>query len=347
MPRMHRRGCVMAGLTITEKQRKWELFNQGLKLCRKCGHVLLLEKFDRCKTKSDGVDSRCKACKTAQIPNAGKRKRKTQRRKLFYAQGLRECMDCHQTKSISEFPKNKSGPEGLSSYCLECGRAKSRRGNTGKRAQKKKEQRELAVQGLKRCSTCHRILPVSEFYSGLPHTYDGRVTQCRQCIGYKGTQRQQEEQTCLAQQELRRCPSCLKIKVFSEFYRNRGKRNNLSSRCKQCLRDSLKISKAIRLARQAGLPNDFTKENWVQTKAYWNGQCAYCGKEPAQLTMDHVIPLVLGGGTTRNNIVPCCLTCNCSKSAKSLQAWAQNNDQVLPNALMKIQEYFATLLQEG
>ena len=45
------------------------------------------------------------------------------------------------------------------------------------------------------------------------------------------------------------------------------------------------------------------------------GKCHYCGVrvKAKELTMDHVVPLVRGGKTTKNNVVPCCKECNNQK----------------------------------
>lgn len=42
------------------------------------------------------------------------------------------------------------------------------------------------------------------------------------------------------------------------------------------------------------------------------GVCHYCGKKvrPADLTMDHLIPIVRGGRSTHGNVVPACKECN-------------------------------------
>jgi 5-methylcytosine-specific restriction endonuclease McrA len=42
------------------------------------------------------------------------------------------------------------------------------------------------------------------------------------------------------------------------------------------------------------------------------GKCHWCGNRfpPAELTMDHVVPLVRGGRSTKNNLVPACKECN-------------------------------------
>ena len=45
------------------------------------------------------------------------------------------------------------------------------------------------------------------------------------------------------------------------------------------------------------------------------GICRYCGKQfpKEQLTIDHVVPIVRGGRSTRGNMVVCCLDCNQKK----------------------------------
>ncbi len=53
------------------------------------------------------------------------------------------------------------------------------------------------------------------------------------------------------------------------------------------------------------------------------GRCHYCGTStPAHaLTMDHVVPLALGGRTTKGNVVPCCKTCNNNKKSLLPMEW--------------------------
>ena len=45
------------------------------------------------------------------------------------------------------------------------------------------------------------------------------------------------------------------------------------------------------------------------------GRCYYCGIEapPGELTMDHIVPIIRGGRSTRNNVVPACKKCNNKK----------------------------------
>jgi len=62
------------------------------------------------------------------------------------------------------------------------------------------------------------------------------------------------------------------------------------------------------------------KAQQLKKTSWWKNQiargiCYYCGEKflPAGLTMDHIVPLVRGGKSTKGNIVPCCKKCNNKK----------------------------------
>lgn len=42
------------------------------------------------------------------------------------------------------------------------------------------------------------------------------------------------------------------------------------------------------------------------------GTCHYCGQAfpPEELTMDHLVPIIRGGKSSRGNVVPACKECN-------------------------------------
>jgi 5-methylcytosine-specific restriction endonuclease McrA len=46
-----------------------------------------------------------------------------------------------------------------------------------------------------------------------------------------------------------------------------------------------------------------------------SGRCHFCGRKfpPKELTMDHIVPIVRGGKSTRGNVVPACKECNSKK----------------------------------
>lgn len=50
------------------------------------------------------------------------------------------------------------------------------------------------------------------------------------------------------------------------------------------------------------------------------GCCTYCGKS-AELTIDHVKPVIAGGDSCWDNVLPACRTCNSSKNRSEVADW--------------------------
>lgn len=66
--------------------------------------------------------------------------------------------------------------------------------------------------------------------------------------------------------------------------------------------------------REKHKAREMRKTQWWKRQLA-RGVCYYCGRmfPPAELTMDHVVPLSRGGKTTKGNVVPACKTCNTEK----------------------------------
>ena len=88
------------------------------------------------------------------------------------------------------------------------------------------------------------------------------------------------------------------------------------------------IKRYVRIAKKAGVDNlhrKFAIQRWVHRKhgrggtltvAEWkemrrctNGECFFCG-EWYDITIEHLHPRAIGGGFTKENIVPACRRCN-------------------------------------
>ena len=59
---------------------------------------------------------------------------------------------------------------------------------------------------------------------------------------------------------------------------------------------------------------DLRKTSWWKRKCA-RGTCYYCGRNvnPKDLTMDHIVPIIRGGKSTKGNVVPACKECNTRK----------------------------------
>ena len=68
------------------------------------------------------------------------------------------------------------------------------------------------------------------------------------------------------------------------------------------------------IEREKQKARQLRKTQWWQNRIA-AGICHYCKKQfaPAELTMDHIVPLSRGGKSTKGNVVPCCKDCNSNK----------------------------------
>lgn len=64
---------------------------------------------------------------------------------------------------------------------------------------------------------------------------------------------------------------------------------------------------------------ELKKTSWWRNKLN-QGKCYYCEEffSIETLTMDHVVPLIRGGKTIKNNVVVACKKCNFEKRHKTL-----------------------------
>ncbi len=83
------------------------------------------------------------------------------------------------------------------------------------------------------------------------------------------------------------------------------------------------------LRRERQKARDLRRSQWWKNRLA-AGVCYYCGSEvgPAGLTLDHVVPLVRGGRSTRGNCVPACKSCNTRKRDLLPTEWQEYLDSL-------------------
>ena len=69
------------------------------------------------------------------------------------------------------------------------------------------------------------------------------------------------------------------------------------------------------LRKERAKAQKLRKTQWWKRKCS-EGRCYFCGRKmkPKDLTMEHIIPLIRGGKTTKSNVVPACKECNTEKN---------------------------------
>jgi 5-methylcytosine-specific restriction protein A len=84
----------------------------------------------------------------------------------------------------------------------------------------------------------------------------------------------------------------------------------------------------IAVLSEEEIKRERVKAREIRESQWWKrrrsaGVCHYCGnKFPVKdLTMDHLVPLVRGGRSTKGNLVPACKECNTRKQHQLAFEW--------------------------
>lgn len=85
--------------------------------------------------------------------------------------GMKKCPKCGEEKSVSDFGRDASRPDGRYTHCKHCRRNPSRQD---------REVLELAQKGLKRCTKCLRTKPFCAYEKDITKSL-GVSSRCRKC----------------------------------------------------------------------------------------------------------------------------------------------------------------------
>lgn len=79
--------------------------------------------------------------------------------------------------------------------------------------------------------------------------------------------------------------------------------------------------------REKARARDLRESPWWKN-VLGRGQCHYCQARlhPSELTMDHVVPVIRGGRSTKSNVVPACKSCNSRKKHMVPVEWQEYLD---------------------
>lgn len=83
----------------------------------------------------------------------------------------------------------------------------------------------------------------------------------------------------------------------------------------------IEISEA-EIKREREKSRTLRRSRWWQNRLA-QGICHWCNHsfDPAELTMDHIVPVTRGGKASRNNVVPACKECNSRKKYLLPMEW--------------------------
>ena len=88
------------------------------------------------------------------------------------------------------------------------------------------------------------------------------------------------------------------------------------------------------LKKERDKARELRNSSWWKRKRS-SGICYYCGRAfpPADLTMDHLIPIARGGKSIKENLVPCCKECNNQKKNLLPSEWNEYLERLRNNTV--------------
>lgn len=192
---------------------------------------------------------------------------------------LKTCTQCKQTKSSDSFPPDKRNPDGKQAKCRAC-RAANQRDYARRNPDKKRES-------------------------------DKRYRQDHpDAIREKKRQYSQDNRERLNQ-------------LSADWRRNNKERSDAIGRAyrkrnPETHRENHRVTSARYRARKENADGDCTPAQWqaILNRYAPDGRCPACG-EKRPLTLDHVIPMKLGGTNNPDNLQPLCRHCNEKKAQKT------------------------------
>lgn len=183
----------------------------------------------------------------------------------------------------------------------------------------------------KRCTICGEIKPLSEFHR-MTRSKDGHRSQCKPCHRAASAQfRQEHPDYAREYRRIYRPANAEKIRKqqYAWVERNRDHLRSYQSQRRQVRHDHLTAyrrewhrihpeSKQTYENNRRNAEGRFTRQEWVSLKARFGNRCLACNRsEPeVKISVDHVVPLSLGGGNTIDNLQPLCRSCNSVKGAR-------------------------------
>lgn len=183
--------------------------------------------------------------------------------------------------------------------------------------------------------------------TGLTLRYCKSNNRCVECFTQQNRRYQQSEkgkkalkryrQSDIGQENRRRYQKTPKRQEYLRLYEKSAKRKQSrklyqNSEAGKLIQNRFwhsekgKISRLIssnrrRIRKQQNPSIPYNTAQIQNLKEEFDNCCAYCGTQSEKLTVDHIVPIALGGADAINNLVPCCMSCNCRKCDTPVEEW--------------------------
>ena len=314
------------------------------KKCTKCGKEKSLNEFNKNRSNKDCLNNKCRLCVNI-YRKSPVRKEVIKKKQLEYKNSKKDtkkCSKCGKEKTLKYFSRCLQDTTGFASNCKSC--VKNYRQSEQCKTITKK--RQLLYQNLKQeksskiCAACGQEKDISNFHKDVTRK-GGLISWCKLCKSIKAKQYHEINKQKFIYKEtqleysknntVRLCTKCCIEKCLDDFVKDLNTKTGLSSQCRKCIKLYKVSSKGKatatksshkRRTNEKNTENTLTTQEWLDILEEQDNTCNMCQvkfSDEIKPTCDHIYPVSLGGGLTRENVQALCRSCNCSKGAKVLE----------------------------
>jgi hypothetical protein len=285
--------------------------------CSRCGGTKPADQFFPRPQRARGLSSWCRECHSAYAKQ--RRQERPPKPPPVINLITARCSHCGGTKpaTVEYFAPRPAKLNGLTSWCRECQRTKERNraGEQGRKRPSRAKPKPAHDPTVQCCTRCNTPYPATlEYFGPFPRKRNGLASWCRKC----------QREVAKTRQTQRRADPTERARLLAE-----KQRYNQSDRGHATKRAASVTYNHRRKSWKQSLPWQWTPADWERCKAAWGHRCAYCGAS-GELTQDHFIPYASPDcpGTVPSNMVPACLSCNCSKRDQSPFEWCHDPERI-------------------
>lgn len=171
----------------------------------------------------------------------------------------------------------------------------------------------------KRCTKCGEWKNRGEFFKQKA-AKDGYSPNCKKCLReYRvehGMTAEVREKNRLRMREWRKSEANAELdreRCRNSYWSHAEKRKAAVKKYRYENPGKLKEWYLNYHARKKKNGGTITEKQWKELCDKYDNKCLCCGRSDVKLTLDHVIPLTMGGSNTIDNAQPLCVSCNSSK----------------------------------
>jgi 5-methylcytosine-specific restriction endonuclease McrA len=186
----------------------------------------------------------------------------------------------------------------------------------------------MSILTQKKCTKCGEWKDKYEFNERKGKGRSGLLTQCKSCVAawHHNHQKEHPEKSRVTALRWRNKHLDEARQKWHEFIATKPAGWDAERKRQQYLEkhekelEQARVKNSKRRAHILGNGGVITKEEWNWLKEFYSFTCLRCGKrEPEiKLTLDHILPLSMGGKNVIENAQPLCQPCNSSKHNKCI-----------------------------